>query len=276
MTTHFGPTSNRRRWSALVLAAALLLAAPASADKSAAALVREAMKNFENKEYALAAEKLTSAYALAPTPELLFARAQAERLAERCDRAEPLYREFLAGKPTAADATAAQRGLDSCAEAAGSEGGATLKQTDPVPEPSDGTSPATSPRPSLPLAEPTPQIETDGSARPWYRDPWGGGLVLLGGASVVGAAGYWRSASKDKDRLSDQNVDYAEFNRIADRVERKRTTAAALAAGGAALLVAGIVRYAMVGGDEDSTERGPVVTFGDPAAGVGLSVLGQF
>ncbi len=60
----------------------------------------EASDAFAAKDYARAADALARAHALEPHPKLLYAQAQAERMAGRCAQASPLYIAFLDTQPS--------------------------------------------------------------------------------------------------------------------------------------------------------------------------------
>jgi len=74
----------------------------------------EASAAFAAKDYERAADALARANALEPQPQLLYAQAQAERLAGRCAKASPLYIEYLDTRPSADSAALVQWNLSLC------------------------------------------------------------------------------------------------------------------------------------------------------------------
>jgi hypothetical protein len=80
----------------------LLLALPSAAaaqeifqDAKAQAHYDKGIAHYAAKEYADAAAELASCYFIEPRREVLFAWAQAKRLAGDCASAAPLYRKYL-------------------------------------------------------------------------------------------------------------------------------------------------------------------------------------
>lgn len=80
----------------------------------AKAAFNEASAAFATKDFDAASAALARAHALEPRPTLLYARAQAERLAGRCATASPLYLDFLQTDPEPATADLAQWNLSVC------------------------------------------------------------------------------------------------------------------------------------------------------------------
>ena len=178
-----------------------------------------------------ASEAFAAAYERTNDPTYLYARAQAERKAGRCDTAVELYEAFVEQSPSAEAKTAAQGYIEECAE------------TEEEPEPPEPVPPPeAAPRPD---PEPPPPDRGDAPRR-WYRDPWGGALVGVGlaasvtGAVLVGVA--YREAG-----AADGAGDDRAFGEALDRAQRlERGGAIALSIGGA-LIIAGVVRWALVG-----------------------------
>jgi len=208
---------------ALPLALALSLG-PKQAEIDA--IIDQAEAAFARKDWDGASRALADAYLLDPRPDLLYARAQAERLAGRCNVALPLYEKFLEAERTdslaAADArdnrVRCQKVVASTAPQAPADGG-------------QGRANGTRPRKTTPGA--------------WYRDPAGGVLVAIGGVStIIGGSVLGISISRDK-----KASDAANEGGFVDRKEVARTQhtvgIVVLSIGGA-MLVAGVVRWAVV------------------------------
>jgi len=89
--------------------------------------------------------------------------------------------------------------------------------------------------------------------RPWYKDKLGDALVLGGVlATVVGLVEY-RSALSDLDTAENASstTTLARYHELVDNARGKRATSIVFVGAGGALIVAGIVRYALRG---DATE----------------------
>lgn len=179
---------------------------------------------FAEKDFDRASRAFADAYVLDPKPDLLYNRAQAERLAGRCNVAVGLYEQFLEVEPASTQVAADARvHLAKCKAAAPRDAAANGAIADTPRTPSQ--------RPRKEAA--------------WYRDPAGGVLVALGGVSVViGGSVLGIALSRDK-----KAADAANEGGFVDRKDSARTQhrvgIAVLSIGGA-LLVAGIVRWAVV------------------------------
>src|SRR5258706_7388756 len=118
--------------------ALVLVSSHAHAQKpSATELVKSAKAHFDLQEYAEAEAELKEAYRLDPKPEVLYALAQAQRMAGECDKAIVSYRNYLRTNPRADLAKLAQDNIDHCLAA-------------PKPEPKPPPSPTPPPTPSPP------------------------------------------------------------------------------------------------------------------------------
>lgn len=210
----------------------LLLAALALAPRPDADAGVEA---FAEGRYEDAAEILERAYAADPQPPLLFAWAQAERYAGHCTKAVPLYREYLEGGPPAAVQELARAAIEACGE--DPEGTA---EPEPVEEPE-------------PEPEVTPEPEPPPPPRRAARDPWGHALTWPGVALTGVGVGLLSEAHRRRaagDRASTEQA-YRDTLEGAPALSR---AGIAVLAGGGALLVAGLVRFAVVA-KRDRKER---------------------
>ena len=101
--------------------AGLLLCGAARADPETVAAAEraanEGLARYDRHEYDGAAEAFRRAWTLDPQPAVLFALAQAERKAGRCDLADADYRRFIALGPPAAQRRAAQNSIGRCTPA---------------------------------------------------------------------------------------------------------------------------------------------------------------
>jgi len=203
---------------------------------------------YAEKRYAEAAEHFERAHRARPDPVLLFVWAQAERLAGRCDAAVPLYREYLSLDPPDADVEVTRAAIEECGE-----------DPDLVPEPPDPASSGDDPDETEPLDalepdspdpdEGLPETSPDDRVRPVGRDPWGhvltwSGVVIAGvGAGLLGEAHRRRASGEqaaDEQAYRDAFVGAPALSRAG----------IGLLAGGGALVVAGVVRFAVLGASQ--------------------------
>ena len=105
---------------AVGLALVLLTSRPAAAqptppapEPNAADLFASGAKHIKAKRFAEAADDLRRAFELAPTKQILWALALAERSGGRCDRALPLYERFIRDYPDGEKSVNAARGFAS-------------------------------------------------------------------------------------------------------------------------------------------------------------------
>ncbi|HET6585379.1 MAG TPA: hypothetical protein VFG69_18100 [Nannocystaceae bacterium] len=182
---------------------------------------------FQRQKYAEAAEAFADAYEQNPKIGFLYARAQAERLAGRCDVAVQFYDRFLASGPPA---EAARDAMDNRAR---------CTATDPPPVPPPKVTPAADDKPA----------DGDRSRRKWARDPAGGVLVALGSVTVViGASLIAFASTRDGTAVSAPNEDEYLTRKKAARIQHRVGIAAA--AVGGAMLVAGVIRWAVLASRE--------------------------
>lgn len=98
----------------LAFVLALSVGDPRLQTPEAQAAFEEAEKAFAAEDYDEAAEALARVYAIEPLPHILYAQAQAERLAGRCAKASPLYIEYLDTHPSPESAALVQWNLSVC------------------------------------------------------------------------------------------------------------------------------------------------------------------
>lgn len=201
----------------------LATAVPAAPDE---ALVDRAEEAYESGNYADAAEAFGAAYAADPDPRLLYAQAQATRLADNCEDAIPLYDRFIevSEDPDAIDAATTNR--DTCKE--------TIARRPPLP-------------PTLVAPPPSdaPATTDEPPSRRWYRDPAGGALVGAGaGAVVLGVVLRQLAARRYSDAITAKNEGGFESNLQAART--MNGTGLVFLGVGATAMVAGVVRWIVV------------------------------
>ncbi|MBX7077640.1 MAG: hypothetical protein K1X88_00550 [Nannocystaceae bacterium] len=205
--------------------ALVLHAAAAPAREGFDELVAKAEQAFRDKDYDAASRAFADAYALVPDPKYLFARAQAERLAQRCQIAVPLYDEYLATAPAAKQAARARDARARCVEPSAT----TPSAPDVDGSPSPGDPGERRPRPPS----------------PWYRDPAGGALVGTGGlAVVIGASVLGFALARDRRAASAPTEgDYVDEK---DAARAPARAGIAVLSVGGALVLAGVIRWAVL------------------------------
>ena len=98
----------------------------------------------------------------------------------------------------------------------------------------------------MPVAVPTREPAQDAeSRRAWWRDPWGGTLVGIGSAGLVTGAVLVGLAYRDAGRAPDAEDDRGYGDRIA-RAETLQIAGATVMSVGAAMVVGGVVRWAVL------------------------------
>ncbi len=241
--------------TALVIGAASASAAPKGADAKAA--FDKGVAAYTKGDYAGASEQLGASYGLEPDVETLFAWAQTERKLEHCDKASALYAKLLDADLPAANKAVVREKFDECQKVLAAQAPAPV----PVVEP-----PAPTPEPT-PMPAPPPSDE----GRAWWKDPIGGGLVIVGLAGVgIGTVFLVQGRAADKDKASAPT--YGEFQRLEDRAESRGKLGTGVLIGGGVLVTAGIVWYATHGSGKRGTQ---VSAWGTPDGG-GVLAFGRF
>lgn len=197
--------------------------APAAPDRDPATVAAEL---FADGRYAEAAAAFEAAYRETGDPAFLFGHAQALRFGGNCGGAIELFEAFIETGPPEPDVAEARRVIAACRE---------ILDQGPTPDPVV-TTPQAPPEPEpAPAPEPAPKR--------WSRDVLGG--VLVGGGILLAAGGaglYGASFALARDRMETE----AEYERRGRTVRATSASGIALMAAGGALLVGGIVRWAIV------------------------------
>ncbi|MFO0631648.1 MAG: hypothetical protein U0168_02220 [Nannocystaceae bacterium] len=211
--------------SAVALFAMLLAVAPATASDTVVAAERA----WSEGRFAEAAEGFARAYAETGDIAYLFARGQAQKAAGDCVAAITTLEAFIATEPLPQAVTAAEATIDACR--------AELPEPAPEPEPA----PAPVPPPRVEPAAPSDRAP----ARRWQRDPAAASLVAVGSAIAITGAVLAIVARREQS-LADRAGVVDDFGTHNDRaVALSRASIPVLVSGGA-LLVGGIVRYAVL------------------------------
>jgi tetratricopeptide (TPR) repeat protein len=255
---------------------ALLLAAPAAADKpldpKAQARYEAGKKHYDAQRWAEAIVEFRAAHAIDPRPALLYSIAQAQRLSGDCKTAADTYRQVVEQLPNDRLGELARANVERCNAAAPPPKPEPPKPEPPKPEPPPA--PVAQPEPAP--APPPPAVAAPAPAEQpprWYQD-WIGNSLVIGGV-VVGGVGLalWLDGHGD---VADANAspDYDTYLERQDAAESGRTMQELGVAGiviGAALIGGGIAHY-VIAQPRSSATVGAGVT-GDGAA---ILVRGSF
>jgi tetratricopeptide (TPR) repeat protein len=224
--------------SAAAIALVLVCATAAHADKSSD-LVKSAKAHFDLQEYAAAEDDLKQAYKLDPKPEILYALAQAQRMAGECDKAIVSYRNFLRTNPRADLAKLAQDNIDTCA----------AQKPKPPPSPSPSPSPPPPPSPSPSPSPPPPPSPSPSPpvvhGTPWTSNTTGHLLVGAGVLALAGGAYLTLHAQSQLDAVDSAKFydDFITASKNASNAKTTRTIGIATTAAGAGLVIAGVITY---------------------------------
>jgi hypothetical protein len=249
------------RLLACVVAVALAvgaMAAPVSAQRQSGEPMKiqaekhfnRALTLFKSKDFAGAAAEFARAYEIDERFDIMFAWAQAERLAGNCAKAVELYNK-LREVPDLSDddRRAILEGLERC-DAVG--------RTEPEPEPE--------PEPVIKPAPPPPPVP-EGS--PWYSDPIGDALLVTGIIGVGVGGGLWLVSSLDASDAESATT-YETHVALESRARERRILAIVSLGASAALLGGAVFRFLTRddGSGDPATSAGVWAT--PDAAGVAL------
>lgn len=190
-------------------------------------MVERAEAAFGEGQWDAASRGFADAFAVDPDPDYLFARAQAERFAGRCNVAIKLWDQYLTLESSPQAIAEARHNRAYCEPATTTSGEAPPSTDAGTQPPDDGGG-----RPPRPT-------------RAWYRDPAGGVLVATGGVStIIGASVLGLALSRDRKAAgADTEGSYVAEK---DAVKAPHRAGIAVLSVGGALLVAGVVRWAVV------------------------------
>lgn len=194
-------------------------------------VVGRAAAHVEEGRYEQALAVLDRAERERPLPVFVYVRATIEERRGDCERATALYRRFLELDVPAKDADDARRGIARCRGEPVEEPARPITSSQSDPEPVDPTS-------AGPSDVPPP--------RPWWTDPWGGALVGVGVLGVGVGAGLLGQSRVDA-RAADDAASLQTFDDRSRRAIALDRAGIATLAVGSALLLGGMVRYALVG-----------------------------
>ncbi len=183
--------------------------------------------------YDEAAEAFAREYETDPDPALLFGRAVSLKRSGDCLSAIEAFEVFIAAAPPASDIAEAEGQIEQCRAIVKATTAAAAEPDPPAPETVDPPPPA--------IAE----ARTRPREHPWYRDPAGGVLVGVGVPVLATGVGlYARSFALAGSAQPDAQ---SEHESRRDRVRGLATAGVSLVAVGAALVIAGAIRWGLLG-----------------------------
>jgi tetratricopeptide (TPR) repeat protein len=245
--------------------ALLIFEAPVSAQppidtEQARSLYERGLDAFKKQDYIGAIAALEESYRLYPTPNTLFAWAQAERLNDNCDAAVRLYRKFLQENAKLEQSQLVRENLALCEEQITTAENAPSGETERA-----GTAP-------LRRSTPTPTTTTTpapaaGADRRSQTPVLQLGLVIAGAAGLGTSTGLF-IASRANRNGAEAAGSLEDHDRLNDRADFQQALAFIIGAGSVALIASGTL-WALLA-DEDEPESS-TVTVG-PTAGRGMIV----
>ena len=206
--------------------------ASAPAEPAEASAFDRAQRHFAAEQWDEAVEALIEAYALDPEPDLLYARAQAERMRGNCRVAIALYERYLESNPSAAQVEDTKVNIRRCEE---SLFAANASTTEAAPEPATAEAPPTTP---------TPAKQPDTDDRPPRQPVDAVGAVLLAGAIATTATGatLWVLGARWRNSAPDAPTE-DEYTDLRRRGRGSTAAGISLIGVGVALAVGAAIRY---------------------------------
>jgi tetratricopeptide (TPR) repeat protein len=235
---------------------------PAPMTAEARALYEEGLGLYAAHDFAAAIRRFEDGYALEARREFLFAEAQAFRLAGDCAHAVPLYQRFLQTAPSSLQIDATRMGLDRCEkQETAARAAAALARTRPAP-----------PLLVTPPAPPRPAPD-----RPrWWLDPVGLAATAAGVVALGAGAGFIIASNDALDHANSPSTPtHAEYVRLYDLAEQRRTVGLVATVGGAVALAGGLARLAFVRHRTRAAERGAPTLLTCAPSSTGATLLWQ-
>jgi tetratricopeptide (TPR) repeat protein len=253
MAARFTVHARATRQAALIVlavAAGTASAAPKGADAKAA--FSKGLAAYQRKDYTAAALAFAKSDYLEPDLETEYAWAQAERKAGNCNKAVQLYEKLL-GNPTlpAANRTAVQQQLEECKAIIAAE----KPEKSPEKPPEKPPAPAVADKSDPPATPETPERPAPATTlRAWWKEPVGGSLVTLGVLSGA-VGGYFLYTGHTAEQQSSKADNFAKFTELRDKAVQRGAIGVIATATGGALLVGGVLWYALHSGGGEKRTR---------------------
>jgi tetratricopeptide (TPR) repeat protein len=216
------------------------------ADPTAAAVHAEAGKQaFAEERFAEAISEFRAANALDPDPKLLYAIAQAQRMAGDCAGAIESYKAFLATKPDAKLSEYSEANIARCKEDL-AKLAAKAKTAPPEPVPVKPPPNPPTPEPAaVALTVPPPDPVDQGGGRSWTRD-WIGHALVGGGVATAAVGAVLVVSGRNAAAAANDASDYASFleaRAAASSALTKQRIGIGAAIVGVGLIVGGVIHY---------------------------------
>ncbi len=189
--------------------------------------MRTAAEHVSAGEFEAARKVLDEAYAADPQPELLYSRAQVERIAGNCEEATRLYEQFAA-TASEEDAADARRLSAQCI------GGKADAESEP-PSPTTKLEPESS---SAPPPSPDP-------GKPWSRRPLPAALMGVGVGAIGAGVGLLAYAATNRP-APDEARNEGHYGDLLSSNRRVQTMGVAVAAVGTGLAIGATVIWAVL------------------------------
>jgi len=206
-----------------------------------------ALELYQSEQFRQAAEEFSTAYGIESRVETLFAWAQSERLAGKCEKATELYHELRKKTLPDQDRLAVLEGLERCGAFDRAEQ-ATIE---------------------------VERIEKEGT--PWYSD-WIGDALLIGGVVGLGVGtSFWLTSSSERGD-ADEAFTYESHVVLEDRARRDRFIAIGSYIASVGLIGGAIARYVTRddGARAEATEPEITATSWVDRGAAGFAVGGRF
>lgn len=232
-------------------------------DDAAQSHVDAAMALYAAADLAGALDELTKALALDPRPDILFGIARIHMERGDCVNAMRAYRTYLESRPGPNSTQVATEAIESCQKILSAMGDQPIA-TEPDGDARGRDNVSASMSSSALSSAPTQRRVHHG----WYRDPLGGALVAGAVLGFAGGGVLWMSARSDIDRANQRGTDgvtLAAARALEDAASRKQRWALVAGGAGTALLIGGVLRYALAD-HTDTIEVAP------PSSGTGATV----
>lgn len=269
---HAGSPARQKVTAWLAALAVVALASPAAAAPKGApakAAFDKGVAAYQKGNFAVASEQLAASFKLEADPETLFAWAQSELQLGNCDKSIELFQKLLGFNLPDENKKVVLGKIDECK--------AQLASKQPASPPKPPEQPAAPPAadPADPGTSVVERPATGPERSPWWKDPIGDGLVVLGVAGLgVGGFFLMSSRSKANELESKPPPGDREFSAAQDDIDSRGKLGVISASIGGVLIIGGIVRYATRGGGGDQ-ERTAVTGWVSPDGG-GFAAIGRF
>ena len=230
-------------------------------DEQARQLYNEGLEASNEQDWDRAVDRFQASFEIEENPLSLFGLAQATRHTAGCRDAVPLYKRFMRMVPEGSQPyDYAREALVDCAtEMAETE-------DDPDPDENVDVDPVTPPPDPEqdPIEDDPPRNKKD---RPWHRDPLGGVLVGVGAATAA-AGGTVMIVAEVQNNQQAEN--YGMLEDRLDRIKVMRIAGGVVLGVGGALLIGGVVRWAVLGAKQNRGRTAVVPAVGPGHAGFTL------